>query len=116
MPVSSPMRIGRSNRRGAISVQILVFLVPVFFGLMGFAVDLGRLYSAKGELKSAAESMALAAAGQLIGTETSTTSASDAARRMVETASGYANRYDFGGLAVGETTRSPSSEITHPVF
>lgn len=116
MSANRPIRIGRSKRRGAISVQILVFLVPVFFGLMGFAVDLGRLYSAKGELKSAAESMALAAAGQLIGTDTSTTSAADAARRMVETASGYANRYDFGGLAVGEATGSMSSEITDPVF
>lgn len=116
MPAQRPMWMKRSKRRGAISVQILAFLVPVFFGLMGFAIDLGRLYSAKGELKTAAESMALAAAGQLIGNDASTTAAGDAARRMVETGSGFANRYDFGGLAIGEATGSLSSEITDPTY
>ena len=37
--------------------------------LIGFAVDLGILYSMKGELKAGASAMALAAAQQLIGTE-----------------------------------------------
>ena len=41
---------------------MLVILVPVLFGLIGFAVDLGRLYMVRGELKTAANAMALAAA------------------------------------------------------
>src|SRR5579863_5693207 len=32
------------STRGSISVQFLVILVPVVLGMMGFAVDLGRLY------------------------------------------------------------------------
>ena len=56
-----------TRERGASAIQILVILVPVVFALMGFALDLGILYSVKGELKSAAESMALAATGQQIG-------------------------------------------------
>ena len=32
------------------SIQLAVILVPVVFGLMGFALDLGRLYLVRGEL------------------------------------------------------------------
>ena len=44
----------RSNtaRKGAVSLQMLVILVPVLFAFMGFAVDLGRLYMVRGELKA----------------------------------------------------------------
>ena len=54
--------------RGAIAVQFLVLLVPVLFAMIGFALDLGILYSTKGELKTAADAMALAAANRLNGT------------------------------------------------
>ncbi|MBI3683614.1 MAG: hypothetical protein HY235_24830 [Acidobacteria bacterium] len=98
------------------SFHVLVLMVPVFFGMMGFAVDLGRLYLARGELRTAAEAMAAAAAGRLIGTDASTTDAGDAARRIVETSSGFGNKYDFGGLNIGETTGSLTSEILDPTF
>lgn len=104
------------RERGGVSVQILVLMVPVFFGLMGFAVDLGRLYLVRAELTAAAEAMALAGASQLVGTDLSTTAAADAARRMVETTSGYGNRYDFGGLAIGEASGTLNSEIVEPTF
>ena len=39
---------------------MVVLLVPVVFGLMGFAVDLGRLYSARNDLKNAANAIAQA--------------------------------------------------------
>ena len=63
-----PFAFDRPRRRGSLSLQLLVVLVPVFFGLMGFALDLGRLYLIRGELNQAASSMALTAAGKLIGT------------------------------------------------
>src|SRR5437764_66267 len=50
------------SRRGTMSVQFLVILVPVLLGMMGFAVDLGRLYLVRGELNQAASAMAIAAA------------------------------------------------------
>ncbi|MCS7026124.1 MAG: pilus assembly protein TadG-related protein [Bryobacteraceae bacterium] len=102
--------------RGGVSIHILALMVPVFFGLMGFAIDLGRLYLAHGELKSAAEAMALAAAARLIGTEASTSDAIEAARRQVESASGFGNRYDFGSLVIGEANGSLNSEIVDPTF
>ena len=49
-------------------MQVLVLMVPVFLGFMGFAIDLGRLYMARNELKTAANAMALAAAQRLNGT------------------------------------------------
>src|ERR1700676_4589862 len=78
------LRVARNfspaGTRGATAVQLLVILVPVLFGLIGFAVDLGILYSVKGELKTGAGSMALAAAQQLIGTDTATSAANTAAQ------------------------------------
>ncbi len=106
----------RRRQRGSISVHLLVLMVPVFFGLMGFAIDLGRLYAARAELKAASEAMALAAASGLIGTDAATDNATLAARRAIETASGYGNRYDFGSLAVGEATGGLNSEVTGPTF
>jgi hypothetical protein len=101
---------------GGVSVHMLVLMVPVFFGLMGFAIDLGRLYLARGELKTAAEAMALAAATKLIGNDAATAEATDAARRQVETSSGFGNRYDFGGLVIGQANGSLNSEIVDPTF
>ncbi len=60
---TNPAVVGRrAGQRGASAVPILVIMVPVLFGLLGFALDLGIMYSAKGELKAAADAMALAAA------------------------------------------------------
>ena len=97
-------------------MQLLVLLVPVFFGLMGFAFDLGRIYLIKGELKTAANAMALAAAQQLIGTEASVDAASTAARLTLNDANGNANRYDFSGLLIGQTNGYLNSEAQDPAF
>jgi Flp pilus assembly protein TadG len=106
---------GRTTR-GAASVQLIVILVPVMFGLMGFAIDLGRLYMVRGELKAAANSMAIAAAGRLIGTETSTDAASSAATLTLNDTNGFGNRYDFGGLLIGQSNGSLNSESTVPSY
>ena len=39
----------RTAQRGSMSIQLAVILVPVVFGLMGFALDLGRPYLVRGE-------------------------------------------------------------------
>lgn len=89
-------------------------MVPVLFGLMGFAVDLGRLYSARNDLKNAANSIAEAAAAQLAGTATSIENAQTAGLYAINTANGRGNLYDFGGLAIGEATGNLNSEA--PAF
>lgn len=95
---------------------MVVILVPVMFGLMGFAVDLGRIYLIKGELKAAADAAALAAASRLIGTDASTADASTAARYTIESATGFGNKYNFGGNTIGETEGILQSEMPEPTY
>lgn len=97
-------------------MQLLVLLVPVIFGLMGFAVDLGRLYLIRGELKTAANAMALAAAQQLIGTEEAPNRATEAALLTLDQGSGIGNRYNFGMLQLGQSTGLLSSELPQPAY
>jgi Flp pilus assembly protein TadG len=106
----------RGSRRGATAVQMLVILVPVLFGMIGFAVDLGILYSVKGELKSAADAMALAAAQKLIGTTASADAATAAGMLTVDNTSGFGNKYYFHGLRIGETIGSLESTIADPAY
>lgn len=110
-------RVARPRRaRGATSIQLLVLLVPVIFAFMGFAVDLGRLYMARAELKTAANAMALSAAAELIGTNTSTGTAETASRLAITEANGAANKYDYGALTIGESNGTLTSEAPAPEF
>jgi hypothetical protein len=95
---------------------MLVILVPLLFAFMGFAIDLGRLYLVRGELKAAADAMALAAAARLTGTDASLEDARAAGQLAVTEAGGFANRYDFGGLPIGETSGRLASEISEPEY
>src|SRR5215467_4152732 len=103
-------------RRGTFSLQLLVLLVPVFFGLMGFALDLGRLYLIKGELNQAASAMAFSAATQLIGTATSTDNATTAANELLDDTTGHASRYNFGADVIGQSTGLLNSTVNPPAF
>ncbi len=95
---------------------MLVILVPVLLGLMGFAFDLGELYLVKGELQSAANAMAIAAAQKLAGTDASSDAATLYARQTLENASGFGNKYFFGGLVIGQTNGSLTSEAPEPAY
>jgi len=93
-----------------------VILVPVLFGFIGFAVDLGQMYLIRGELKTAASSMALAAAQKLIGTDQGIADASAAAQLAIDTSSGVGNRYNFGELAIGQANGFLSSNAPDPGY
>jgi Putative Flp pilus-assembly TadE/G-like len=115
--VDTRFPIRRSTaQRGATAVQILVILVPVLFGLIGFAIDLGIMYVVKGELKTAANSMALAAAQQLIGTDAAIDAASAAAQLTVLNSANVGNKYDFNGLAIGQTNNNLESTAPPPSY
>ena len=98
------------------SIQFLVIMVPVVFGLMGFAIDLGRLYLVRGELNQAATSMALAAAARLNGTGVATDDATLAARLTIDDADGHGNKYNFGSLAIGASGGTLVSEAPDPGY
>lgn len=95
---------------------MVVLLVPVVFGLMGFAVDLGRLYSARNDLKIAANSMAQAAAAELAGTAVSIENAATAGNYAISTANGRGNLYDFGGNQIGQSNGNLNSEAPALTF
>ena len=103
-------------RRGTFSLQLLVVLVPVFFGMMGFAIDLGRLYLIRGELNQAASAMAQASAGQLIGTVAATDNATSAANQLLDDGTGHGARYNFGANLLGQTTGLLASTVDPPSF
>lgn len=105
-----------TSERGASAVQIIVILVPVLFGLIGFAIDLGMIYVVKGELKTAANAMALAAAGQLIGTDAATDAASAAAQLTIQNGANVGNKYDFNGLPIGQQTNNLISTANPPAY
>jgi Flp pilus assembly protein TadG len=102
--------------RGASALWLVVIFVPVLLGLAGFALDLGMLYSAKGELKTAANSMALAAAQNLIGTDAAGANAQAAAMVTVQNTAGPGNKYNFQGVTVGQGTGSLASSISDPAY
>ena len=100
----------RSLRAGSTSLQLAVILVPVIFGFLGFALDLGRLYLIRGELSQAANAMAVQAAAQLIGTSTAASNMQSA----IGASTGPTFRYNFGTLTLGGSTGNLSSTINTP--
>jgi Flp pilus assembly protein TadG len=112
--LAAPLR--HSNQRGSVAIWLAVILVPVILGLLGFALDLGMLYSAKGELKTAANAMALATAQNLIGTDAAQTQAQAAGLLTVQNSAVPGNKYNFQGLPIGVTTGTLVSTIADPAY
>ena len=102
--------------RGVTTIQVLIILVPVIFGLLGFALDLGQLYLARHELKIAANAMALAAAQRLIGTDQGTTDATTAAQFALDNSAGFGDKYNFGALVIGQSNGSLNSSAPDPTY
>jgi Flp pilus assembly protein TadG len=109
------MRKGkRRHQAGMTSLQMLAILVPVLFAFVGFAVDLGRLYLIRGELQTAADAMALAAASRLIGTDSSIANAMEQADFTIGT--DQRNTYNFGTQTVGWNAGNLNSDAPSQQF
>ena len=98
------------RQSGSVSLQLVVIMMGVLIGLMGFAVDLGRLYMSRAELKSAANAIAMAEAGKLIGTTAALTSADASGKVTYENQTNFGNKYDFGGYQIGQDNGVVNSE------
>ncbi len=61
-------RARRYTRRAAVAVQVAV-MSTLILGIGALAVDVGAIYTVQSELQVAADAAALAAAGELIGTD-----------------------------------------------
>ena len=106
------IRANSARRRGGLLIQLAIILVPVVFGLMGFALDLGRIYLIRGELNQAASAMATAAALQLNGTENGTAAAVSAGNALIDPSQSDSNSYNFGSLIVGQGNNSTLTAST----
>ena len=82
------MRHGNRKRRGFILLATAVSLA-VLIGMLGLAVDLGRVYITKSEAQAFADFAAMAAARELNGKSTGL----DAARTAVASST---NGWNFG--------------------
>ncbi len=111
---SVPLR--RHPNAGGMTLQLAIILVPVIFGFMGFAIDLGRMYLIRGELNQAATAMALAAAAKLNSTTAAAGTAIAAANATLDTSLGAGNKYNFGSLAVGQGDALLTSTVYSPGF
>ena len=98
------------------SLQLAVIIVPVILGFIGFAVDLGNLYSIRGELKTAANAMALASAQRLIGTDQGLIDATTAAQLAINNSAGFGDKYNFGGFVIGQTNGLLTSSASDPSY
>ena len=88
------MRSG-SHERGAVTIYVTLVLAFVIFGLMVFAVDFGRIFLIQGELQTAADAAALAAASQLNGTTNALTNAGNQASAAFDDSDGHDNRFNL---------------------
>lgn len=104
------------TRQGGVSVQMLVLLVPTVLLMMGFAIDLGRMYMIRAELKQATNAMALAAAAKLIGNDASLDEASAALERARGNSGNVGNKFNFGGNQVGNSDGFLVSAVESPQF
>jgi hypothetical protein len=91
------------------SLPLLAIMVPVLFGMMGFALDLGRLYLVRCELHQEANAMALAAAAQLNGS-----AAANINMPLVLPPNGPTYHYNFAGQPIGQDTGNLTSTINPP--
>lgn len=87
--------IRRQHQRGAIAIMFAFSLI-VLFGIMGLALDLGRLYVVRTELQNAADAAALAGALALDQTQPGVIKARDAAKAI---GLQHKTKFSFGGNA-----------------
>jgi len=82
------------SERGAATIYFVLFLTAIS-GLLVMATDVGRLYVIQGELQTAADAAALAAATRLVGTANATSLAMDQLTASFDAATGNDNRFNL---------------------
>ena len=80
---------------GATTIYFLLF-TSVMLGLLVMAVDVGRFYVIQGELQTAADAAALAAATHLVGTMSGTVQADQQWNASFDSTTGNDNRFNLG--------------------
>lgn len=108
-------RLSRGER-GAAGIYVLLLLAFVLFAFMVMAFDLGRLYLVQGELQTAADAAALAAAASLVGTANSATRASGQVVTTFDSTTGNDNRFNLRLNQIGVSGGDLTSEVLVDYF
>ena len=103
-----------SLQRGGTTVYFLLFML-IAFGFLGMAADFGRLYVVQGELQTAADAAALAAATRLAGTAEAVTQAGDQLNLSFDSTTGNDNRFNLriNQIGIGASGLTTSTEIDY---
>jgi hypothetical protein len=83
------------NKRGQATVWVMVLLTGMILGCAAMAVDLGRMYTIQGEIKTIADASAMAAATRMIGTTNSTINALVTGLAPLDPTTGNDNRFNL---------------------
>src|SRR5579883_101448 len=113
----APGKIAGQNKEGFVLLSTAVALVGII-GLLGLAVDVGRMYVVKSELQAYADNAALAATWALDGTSQGITNASQAVQNIAGSAPA-SNRWNFATQAVvnaqiGFSTSASGPFVSNP--
>jgi len=100
------------NERGASTIYFLLFSIA-FFRFLVMATDFGRFYLIQGELQTAADAAALAAATRLNGTINAVEHAADQIAASFDSTTGNDNRFN---LRINQIGTGGSDLITNTQF
>jgi Flp pilus assembly protein TadG len=106
MAVFKKIRRFFRDEKGAMMVLFAV-LLPAIGGMVGMAVDMGVVYSAKGELQNAADSAALAGANTMM-----TIDADNNPVMAISTGIASAQQYSLTNQALGQSLMLRQEDIT----
>lgn len=104
-PIRRMRRFLKDQR--AVAAPIFAALMTVSVGLVGGAVDLGMVYSARNELQNAADAAALAGANTLVAV-----TSSGEALAEPDTAISQAQSYSAANESIGVSLSLPTDDIT----
>ena len=93
-PACRLLRHPSSAEEGSTTIYFLLFTI-VMLGFLVMAVDLGRIYLIQGELQTAADAAALAAATRLVGTAFGDQHADEQWNASFDSATGNDNRFNL---------------------
>ncbi len=99
---ASPIGRSHTTMKGAATLYFLLFSI-VMFGLLVMATDVGRMYLIQGELQTAADAAATAAALRLIGISNAVMHAGDQVTASFDSTTGNDNRFNLRINQIGVT-------------
>ena len=103
-----------AGAKGAATVYVLLFTLLIV-GFLVLATDVGRMYVIQGEIQTAADAAALAAATQLAGTTNAGIHATTQIDSLFDTATGNDNRFNFrlNQIGAGATNLATTTTVDY---